>query len=273
MTDSGPAAYTPGLCSVTLPKLSIDAVVRQARAAGLEAIEWSAREHVRPGDLVAAREARTACAAASIDATSYGSYFCAGIGGRSDFAAIVETASELGAKNVRVWAGARGLAADKAEPHTVEAAIEALQGISAEAARAGLTVSVEYHRQTLADGVDQALRLQSAASAANLFTYWQPLPGTRLAQAVTELRLLSPHLSHLHVFSWDADLQRHPLERHHELWSCALRVARPSPRWKTKAAAFLEFVAGDCLDALSRDAAVLRSWLQRPGDIREREHP
>jgi sugar phosphate isomerase/epimerase len=273
MLDSGAVAYIPGLCSVTLPALSIDAVVGQAVAAGLEAIEWSARDHVLPGDLAAARKARAACTAASIDPTSYGSYFCAGWSERSDFTGIVETATELGAKNVRVWAGARGLAAEQASPHLIEAAIEALLGISAEAACAGLTVSVEYHRQTLADGADQALRLQATAGAANLFTYWQPLPGTRAAEAVSELRLLSPHLSHLHVFSWDADLQRYPLERHRELWTCALDAAWPSPRWTAKAAAFLEFVEGDCPDALARDAAVLRAWLQRPGNIRRREHP
>src|SRR5262245_17804648 len=68
-----------GLCSVTLRACSIDEVVAVAVGAGLECIEWGGDVHVPPGDLEAARRARSATSAAGLRVASYGSYWrCSG---------------------------------------------------------------------------------------------------------------------------------------------------------------------------------------------------
>jgi sugar phosphate isomerase/epimerase len=93
----------PGMCSVACRALAADEVVRLAATARLEGIEWGADVHVPPGDLETARRVARWCADAGIEPASYGSYLCAG---RDDgFAAVLETALELGATCIRVWAG------------------------------------------------------------------------------------------------------------------------------------------------------------------------
>jgi len=67
----------PGLCSVTLRAESIATVADVAASCELHAIEWGGDIHVPPGDLIAARRARTASDNAGIHMLTYGSYLLA----------------------------------------------------------------------------------------------------------------------------------------------------------------------------------------------------
>lgn len=252
----------PGLCSVTLRAASIDDVARAAGQCGLRAIEWGADVHVPPGDLTAATRARQASLAAGATAGSYGSYlFATGIPNETERAAVLDSAVELGAPNVRVWAGF-GV---ERESGSYTATVDALRAFCAAAAERSMTVGLEYHGGTPTATVDGTSSLAGAVGAPNLFTYWQP-PYWRddvgEDSNAAEVTALADRLSHLHVYEWASAGDRRPLAEGAQRWQSVLRAAKDAVgAWRSDRYAFLEFVRGDALEALRRDAATLRHWL------------
>jgi 3-dehydroshikimate dehydratase len=230
----------PGLCSVTLRALDVEAVAAAADRAGLEAIEWGADVHVPPGDLAAAERAR----GTGVAVASYGSYFRAG-DPLDEFAAVLETARALGAPRIRIWAGRVGSA--EASPAGRAAVAE---GVRAAVELAGdIEVALEFHGGTLTDAPASAVALLAAAGGAR--TYWQPPQGAPDAVALAGLRAVAPWLAAVHVFSWLPRAERHPLAARAALWREALALAGDVD-------ALLEFVPGDDPAVLAREAATLR---------------
>src|SRR4051812_22679647 len=236
----GSCPMRPGLCSVTLRRLSVPEVAAVAARAGLAAIEWGADVHVPPGDLTAADAARDAFPVAA-----YGSYFRAGE--EQDFAPVVRTARRLGAPRIRIWAGRVGSA--EATPEQRAAVVDGVRA-AADAAD-GLEVALEFHGGTLTDTAESALALLDEAGRESVRTYWQPPQGVRDAAALAGLRLGKPRPAPLHVFSWWPRDERLPLSARADLWREALGLAGAVD-------ALLEFVPGDEPDAVVRDAATLR---------------
>jgi hypothetical protein len=225
---------------VTLRALSVEEVAAAAVAAGLEAIEWGADVHVPPGDLAAARRARST----GVPVASYGSYFRAG-DPLEEFEPVLETAQALGAPRVRIWAGRSG----SAEASAGERAA-VTEGVRAAAELAGdVEVALEFHGGTLTDEPASAVALLEAAGAAR--TYWQPPQGAPDAVALAGLRAVRPWLAAVHVFSWWPRAERHPLAARADLWREALALAGDVD-------ALLEFVPDDDPSVLAREAATLR---------------
>lgn len=256
----------PGLCSVTLRDRPWADVVALAASSGLEGIEWGGDVHVRPGDDGLAARVRRAADAAGLVCPSYGSYLRAGDAGADgpEVGAVLDTAEALGATNVRVWC--RWLGAADAGPADRAAIGRDLEAWCAAAGDRDLTVSLEHHQWTLTETVRSTEQLLAAVGAPNLFTYWQPCDALSDADLLTEVAALGPHLSHLHVFHWDAYDARHALADGAERWRPVLGAVAdpPGARWSGHRWALLEFVRGDDPDQLVTDAGVLRSWLAEP---------
>ena len=243
------APIVPGLCSVTFRSLDAATVARHAADCHLRAIEWGSDVHVPVGDLTAARGARTICGDLGLVVASYGSYLSAGrIGGVGEVRAVLDTAAELGASNVRVWAHGAAAAAD-------------LSTICAEAQDRGLAISLEYHPGTATETAASTNSLLDTALGDNLSTYWQPDPSLAPAAALAELEAVLPRVSHLHVFWWQPDYTRLPLADGGDLWLPALRLASGT----TGRVALIEFVRDDDPVQLRADASALHSWLGRLG--------
>jgi len=256
--------FVPGLCSVTLRTLSVDDVARLASECELHAIEWGADVHVRPGDVAARSRARAATAAAGCRVASYGSYlFAAGVPTGAEILATLDTAVELGAPNVRVWAG---FGVEVGTDHYA-ALVNGLRFGCGEAGLRGLTLGLEFHGGTPTATVLGTLGLMDAVDAANLFTYWQP-PYWRAPTApesnAAEVIALSARLSHLHVYEWAGPEDRRPLAEGADRWLAVLAAATDARGWHGERVALLEFVTGDDPEALRRDAATLRGWLDSP---------
>jgi sugar phosphate isomerase/epimerase len=232
----------PGLCSVTFRGMSVDEVIGLAGGAGLEGIEWGADVHVPPGDVAEAERVRRRCADAGLACPSYGTYLRVGRADDTDIAPIVDTAVALGATTVRVWA-------------TREATVDQLAVVVDAGARAGLTISTEFHPGTRTETAAGARELLDAVGG--LTTYWQPVPGADVEHSLSEWRAVASRVTHLHVFWWLADGVRRPLVEGGALWPRVLAEADDgSDRW-----AHLEFVPDDDPSALSLEASVLRRWL------------
>ena len=252
----------PGLCSVTLRSESIDAVARVAAKCGLRGIEWGGDVHVPPGDLAAAAQARAASVAADLAVASYGSYLFAGsVPDHGEMDNALDTALALGAPNVRVWAGF-GVESGSQQHGAV---VDGLAAFCSLGAARDLTVGLEFHGGTPTATVAGTRALLDAVAAPNLFTYWQP-PYWRDAVAertdAAEVTDLGRWLSHLHVYEWAGAEDRQPLADGDVHWGAVLRAASAvDGTWSGDRCAFLEFVPGDDVDAVRRDATVLLRWL------------
>ncbi|WEX73909.1 sugar phosphate isomerase/epimerase [Sinorhizobium numidicum] len=251
--------FEPALCTVTFRKMPADAIVRLAVNARLAAIEWAGDTHVPPGDGPTARHVARLCERAGL-ATSYGSYVTPPTDDLSAFMRALDTAIALGASNIRIWPGTRQRDSEDYNADERRAAADAIRDMGAEAVRHGVTVSLEYHPQSLTDDTQSARRLIEAIAHDNVYLYWQPRPGLELDEALAEVGELGEHVSHVHVFAWDADRNRFPLKSASEYWRTVLS-AMPASRWSGRRFAMLEFVANDDPAAFFEDAATLRQIL------------
>lgn len=250
----------PGLVSVTFRKLAPHEIAALVRRAGLAGIEWGGDIHVPHGDLARAREVRTATLDAGLRVAAYGSYYRAGWSERNGlpFARVLDTAAALGAPTIRVWPG--GTASARTDADARHAVVEDLIRISADAAGAGISISTEFHGDTLTDTNESAARLLREAAHPGLFTCWQPHNGEETAECAAGLRAVLPRVSNAHVFHWwPTAAERRPLAEGEARWAEFLRELATLPGERF---ALLEFVQDDSEAAFLRDAATLRSWLR-----------
>lgn len=237
----------PGLCSVTFRALSPQEVLDLAAQAGVEAIEWGGDKHVPPDAIKAARDIGAQSRARGIQPSSYGAYVRAGTpDALQAFAPVLETAVALGAGNIRVWAGAANRRVAGAA--AFHAAGDDLHEMARMAAAQNITVSVEYHRNTLTEEAEDTRALFERAAHDNLFSYWQPVPGRGKARWLEEIAMLAPFLGDLHVFHWimtKTGQDRRPLAEGAADWRALFATWTPTPRWPHPRTGFLEFVRAD----------------------------
>ena len=259
---AGPFVYRmiqPGLVSVTFRKLSPSEIVALVKQAGLSGIEWGGDVHVPSGDLGRAREVRELTQDNGLKVAAYGSYYRVGQSESAgmSFEQVLGTAVELGAPTIRVWAGGAG--SDVTDEEARWKIIQDLRCIAELAARAGVTISTEFHGGTLTDTNESAGRLLVEVDHPNVRTLWQPHNGEETAECVRGLGELLPKVGNVHVFHWwPTAAERHPLADGAERWASFWPLLRQAPGDRF---ALLEFVQGDGPAAFLRDAATLKAWL------------
>lgn len=249
-----------GLLSITFRKLTPQEIIKLVTQAGLDAIEWGGDIHVPPGDLAKAREIRDMTRDAGLEISSYGSYYKVGV--NDNFAQVLESALELGAPVIRVWAGDRGT--DQADEAWWSKVIAESREISEHASQANIGIAFEYHANTLTDRIDQAQRLLTEVNSANVTSYWQPVAALSLEENMHVLTSLHPWLSYLHVFHWNHEpRQRLSLAEGISHWEKYIHATHriDLPQSITQRYAMLEFVKEDSPEQFLQDAAVLKKLL------------
>ncbi len=254
-----------GLVSVTFRKLPPAEVARLASEAGLACIEWGGDVHVPHGNLARAKEVRALSSDHGLAVTSYGSYYRLGESesadgtGRLSFSTVIETATELGAPRVRVWAGSRG-SADADDAHRSRV-VDDLARIGAMADSAGLEVGLEYHASTLTDSRESTLDLLARVPLLNVKSLWQPPHGRTPQYNAESLDELIGRLAHVHVFHWwPGPDTRLPLIEGADRWQRYIDVLRSREK---PADLLLEFVPNDDPERFKADARTLRSWISQ----------
>ncbi|MGN1019247.1 MAG: sugar phosphate isomerase/epimerase family protein [Aristaeellaceae bacterium] len=250
--------WIPGVVSVTFRSLPAGEVIRLAAENRLKAVEWSENAHVMPDDPRGAAQLRRDTEAAGLTVAAYGSYYRLGEYGDPEeaFRRSLTSAVALGAPTLRVWAGVKPSAeADGA--YRARLAREAAL-IAELAAREGVKVAFEWHRNTLTDTNESALRLLADAAHPNLYCLWQPTVALSPAQRVEGIRLLGDRLVNVHVYSWP-DGDRGPLNAAE--WKLYLDAAECGGSH----CALMEFVRGDSPEQFAADAARLIDLIHRGG--------
>ena len=243
-----------GMVSVTFRRLSVDEVIAATKKAGLAGIEWGGDIHVPHGDIDRARYTAEKMAEAGLTTFSYGSYYYAGAG--KEFDTVLATAQALGAPNIRIWAGPKGSAdTDEALRAAVIADIQRCADLAAEK---NITISFECHGGTLTDHPDSAVRMMEEIDRPNAYLYWQPNQFKDLEYNIAGLTKMLPYVSHIHVFTWNADVWL-PLVEGRERWQAFFSILAADQR---DHGLFLEFTPGHAVDSFLADANVLLNWIE-----------
>lgn len=244
-----------GLVSITFRKLEPIDIVKLVSQAGLRGIEWGGDIHVPHGNIERVREVAKMTRDYGLEIAAYGSYYrvgCEGNEGIPTFAKVLETAIELGAPVIRVWAGDRGSA--QADEKWWQQVIEDSRRIADMAAKHNVIIAYEYHGGTLTDTNDSAYKLISEVNHPNIRTYWQPPVGQDELSRMEGLKQISPWLQNVHVFHWRVR-ERRPLDEGKNEWSKYIELVKDLDGHHF---AMLEFVKDDDPQQFLKDAKVLK---------------
>ncbi len=241
-----------GVVSATFREKTVEEMIDLAKESGLDAIEWSGDIHVPHGNFNLAEKVGRQTRKAGLLTPSYASYYRAGQY-KMPFRTVLDTAIALGAANIRVWAGEKG--SGQADPAYIHAVYEDLKNITALAGQDGITVSVEYHANTLTDTPASTQALLAAVD--DLYAYWQTSVGRTSAKELESLKELGERLTNVHVF-YRQSTDFMPLAVGQGDWAQYTRyLARlPGDRFL-----FLEFVKGNEVRQFLQDAQTLKMLL------------
>jgi 3-dehydroshikimate dehydratase len=249
--------FRSGLVSITFRKLEPKEIVDLVARAGLDAIEWGGDIHVPHGQLETARTVRGTTEKSGLTISSYGSYYRVGESEKEglSFKSVLDTAIELGAPLVRVWAGKRS--SDKADEEYFDAVVRESRRIADMAGDAGLSIAYEFHGGTLTDTNASARVLLENVNHDRALAYWQPPRDSTLDYCLDGIEAMLPWLSVIHVFHW-VGADRFLLEEGRETWKTFLSKIRESGRDHF---ALLEFVQDHDPDNFLKDAETLKQLL------------
>ena len=252
--------FMPGLVSITFRQLTPAEIVALLAQAGLSAVEWGGDVHVPHGDLAAARAVRRMTVDAGLQVAAYGSYYRVSHTETGPFEAVLESAVELGAPSIRVWAGRQG-STDADEAYWAQV-VEDSQRIADLAAAASVRIDYEFHNKTLTDTNEAAVKLLTRVAHANVKTYWQPPRYSALAYNLAGLDAVLPWLQNVHAFTWHRTTgERCALADGAGDWRHYLdKIAAATPPTAARYI-LIEFVQNDELDNFLTDAQTLRTWL------------
>ncbi|MHC1735357.1 MAG: NAD(P)-dependent oxidoreductase [Erysipelotrichaceae bacterium] len=248
-----------GLTSVTFREKSVQEVIALAKEATLDGIEWGGDVHCPAGEINTAKEIKRLCDEAQLEVFSYGSYYKGQEG--EDFLPVLQTAVALNAPVIRIWAG-------RMSPETIteeyfDLLVKNIQDACDAALKENVILGLEYHRRSMTQTKEGAMKLIQAVDRKNLKTYWQPNPEVTFDEQIQELKTIADHLVAMHVFNWDETNTRYLLEEREGIkkWKKYVAYAR---KYGVDLPLILEFVKEDKAESFMRDVVSLRTILRKP---------
>lgn len=247
-----------GLCSVTFRKKTPEEIIKMAARAGLQAIEWGGDVHVPPGDLDNATKVGELTRNAGLEVSSYGSYYRAG--NNDTILSRIQTAQSLGTKSIRIWAGVmdRSKEVGKINEADFNRIVKDVKESAQIAREYEMSLHLEYHRWTYTDTLESAKLLMEEINEPNVFLYWQPATGISKEERLKSIELLQTWITNIHVFQWDENFSRYPLEEGKNEWKSYINhIQSFSPKERYY---LLEFVKDEELVQFQQDAKTLKQF-------------
>ena len=242
--------FIPGIVSATFKERSVDEVIDLALSSGLKAIEWSENHHFDPLDLGLVEEIGNKTRRNGLEIASYGSYFR--LGQNMDFSTSLNAAERMGAKNIRIWGGAK--ASKEIDEVEWKSLTDEAKEVALMAKEKNIRVSLEWHRNTVTDSNESALRFLSSVNEADFGCFWQPTPNQSVEYRAQGIEKAISWITNIHVYYWD-ESGRRPLTEGKEDWKEYLG------RMTGNRYLLLEFVKDNSVDQFKKDAETLLSWI------------
>lgn len=258
ISGEGSDMIKTGLVSITFRQLTPEQIVRLVEKAGLQAIEWGGDVHAPHGDTEAARKVRKLTEQAGLEISSYGSYYRVGVNGsrNPEFNEVLDTALELQAPCIRVWAGNKE--AQECEESYYRYIADQTQRIAELCAKHNISIAYEYHNGTLTNTAESTIKLLKMVNHPYVTTYWQPIHGAGVEKNSKDLKKLIEYVSNVHVFHWWPDERaRRMLKEGEGHWKEYFRILGNSGK---KRYALLEFVKNDKPENFLEDAKTLKGY-------------
>ena len=243
-----------GIVSISFRKYSKEEIVRFAKAAGLDSVEWGGDVHTPHGNTEEAEKTLAITKEAGLEIAEYGSYYIIGQSDEGLFADVLASAETLGTKLIRVWPG-MNKSSDTFTAEEYEKYVADAKRICALAKEKGMTVALECHPNSLTDEYHTSLRFLSDVGCENLKMMWQPNQHRPLDYNLDAIKALLPHIVAVHVFYWERKT-RLPLSSGECDWKQYIGLL------KSKELNYmLEFMHDDNIETLGETAKTLKSWL------------
>lgn len=235
-----------GLVSVTFRQLKAEEIIKLVVEAGLEGIEWGGDIHVPHGEIKRAVEVGKKTEDAGLLTAAYGSYYVAGYRetGAVEFEKVLESAVAIKAPTIRVWAGDKG-SGDANIPWR-NIVVEDSRRIASLAEAVGITISFEYHRDTLTDTTESAYAFFKELNHKNVRSYWQKRSNEDKAKGLEGLNTVTPWLSNIHV---------NGLEESFREWQSYTDYVK---KLNGDRFIMLEFVKNNCPECFLKNAGLLK---------------
>nr|WP_321306948.1 TIM barrel protein [uncultured Sphaerochaeta sp.] len=242
----------PGLVSITCKQYTPQEILDLCSKTGLRAIEWSENWHLKAGDLKQAIHIGNSTRNAGLEVAAYGSYIRLGESGNIN--ASMESAAALGAPVIRIWGGKKS--SSVLLETELNEMVEQAENLAMQAKQYNLVVALEWHKETITDTNESALKFLDRVNMVNFKTLWQPTQALSVEERLQGLKMVQDKLMNLHVYHWN-ETGRRPLEEGAPEWKLYLQSVEP----KKKHYALLEFVKDDDIDQLVKDSMTLLSWI------------
>lgn len=246
--------FNIGFTSVTFRNLTRREICKLAKENEIEIIEWGGDIHLPPNDEKALAEVLRLQEEFNLKAASYGSYYRLGEKNYTLWQDIVNTASAIGAKYIRIWQGS--IASKYVSDELFDDMVSETKKLAEIANKKNITVAFEYHKKTNNDTAKSSLRFLNAVNMDNVKTYWQPFS---YWNDENTLKALLDKIVTIHVFTWDKACNRYDLKDGEEQWKKYIediKAAKIQPNF------IMEFVKDDSPEQFKKDLALLRDWLK-----------
>lgn len=242
-------SYRLGLVSVSFRAHSPQEIVRAAKDAGLDLVEWGSDVHAPCQDTEQLAYIAALQRQYGITCSSYGTYFRLGQTPLSELPDYIRAAKILETDVLRVWCG------HKSGADMTDAEREALFAECRKAAEIARQHSVvlctECHRGTFTERAMDTVALMQAVNSPHFRTYWQPFQWLDCEASLAVAKEIAPYAEHVHVFNWKGN-EKYPLADAVEDWRRYLD-ALPAPR-----TLLLEFMPDGRIESLPSEAKALR---------------
>lgn len=242
-----------GMTSLTFRNHSIEDVIRIAKEAGIDGIEWGAKEqHAVSEENI--EKIKRLSKEAGIEIFSLGSY-CYMLD-LEDCIRTVDMAVKLSAPVIRVWAGQKSPQDCSEEEFNLIVSNTKVMAEYAE--KYGIMLGFEFHRNSLTETAEGAVRLIKAVDRDNVKTYWQIDERLDFEQNIRNLKVVTPCLAGVfHVQNSSVEEGRLLLEGIKEKLKVYL-----APFLQTDYKVLIEFVKGGLEESFYKDAEVLKRILE-----------
>ena len=185
------------MTSLTLGNESIVNVIRIAKEAGINGIEWGVSDtHMRLRDEKRAEEIKNVSVKYGIEIFSLGSYCY--MESKEECDNTLETAVLLGAPIIRIWAGKKSPC--ECDTDYKSRIVSNAIYMSEQASKHNIVLGFEYHPNTLTETCDDALSLIKSINKENVGLYWQPQHNLLTEENFRDRNRVLPYcVGHIHI--------------------------------------------------------------------------